>query len=105
MLWHHRSEPVLYPKHLPDEIRIQVLGDSAGGEPVATARREPEAATAAVEPWKEYRRQALNAAEERYLRELLQTTGANVAKASRASGLSPSRLYDLLRKYNLPTRA
>ena len=106
VLLQHRSEPVLYPKHLPDEIRIQVLSANAGGEPAAPPRREPEAAAATtVPPWKEYRRQALDAAEERYLRKLLQGTGGSVAKASRASGLSPSRLYDLLRKYNLPTRA
>ncbi|MGE4538247.1 MAG: sigma-54-dependent transcriptional regulator [Desulfovibrio sp.] len=104
VLLQHRTEPVLYPKHLPDEIRIQVLNARGPAEPVGPPHPE-ESHTAAVPPWKEYRRQALDAAEQSYLQDLLTAAGGNVARASRISGLSPSRLYDLFRKYNLPTRA
>lgn len=106
VLLQHRSEPVLYPKHLPDEIRIQVLNAGSACEPAGSARgEEARPAASSVPPWKEYRRQALDTAEERYLRELLQAAAGKVARAARISGLSPSRLYDLFRKYNLPTRA
>ncbi|NMC49744.1 MAG: sigma-54-dependent Fis family transcriptional regulator, partial [Desulfovibrio sp.] len=54
--------------------------------------------------WKKYRRRALEEAEHRYLRDLMGEAGGNVSRASAVSGLSPSRLYDLLRKYGLPTR-
>ncbi|UJX42460.1 sigma-54 dependent transcriptional regulator [Desulfovibrio sp. JY] len=103
VLLQHRTEPVLYPKHLPDEIRIQVLNARGPAEPTGPPHPE-EPHLAAVPPWKEYRRQALDAAEQSYLQELLTAAGGNVARASRLSGLSPSRLYDLFRKYNLPTR-
>ena len=101
----HRGEPMLYPKHLPDEIRIQVLSAGAACEPTPAAREAAAAAGHAVPPWKEYRRHALDAAEEAYLRDLLAACGGNVVRGAKLSGLSPSRLYDLFRKYNLPTRA
>ena len=55
-------------------------------------------------PWKDYRRQALEDVERRYLRDLLEASRGNVVRAAQASGLSPSRLYDLFRKYGLSTR-
>jgi two-component system NtrC family response regulator len=100
----YRGEPVLYPKHLPDEIRIQVLSAASAGDQVP-ASREAAATAQSVPPWKTYRRRALDAAEEAYLRELLAACGGTVPRAAKLSGLSPSRLYDLFRKYNLPTRA
>jgi two-component system, NtrC family, response regulator len=102
LLLQHRNEPVLYPMHLPDEIRIQVLKASAGGEALTSAGAGPVAADGLV-PWKDYRRRALDDAERSYLRELLRASKGNVSRASRLSGLSPSRLYDLFRKYGLPT--
>jgi two-component system, NtrC family, response regulator len=104
VLLQHRNEPVLYPMHLPDEIRIQVLTANSVGASLAEVRIETAAPVENVPRWKEYRRRALDEAERGYLRELLRTCRGNVARASRASGLSPSRLYDLLRKYGLATR-
>ncbi|WP_428563088.1 MAG: sigma-54-dependent transcriptional regulator [Solidesulfovibrio sp. DCME] len=102
----YRSEPVLYPKHLPDELRIQVLGAGAACEPDAAGRQAaPAVEGRPVPPWKAYRRRALDAAEEAYLRDLLAACGGTVGRAATVSGLSVSRLYDLFRKYNLPTRA
>jgi two-component system NtrC family response regulator len=103
VLLQHRNEPVLYPMHLPDEIRIQVLKANAGGEASHPALTDPGTAEGIV-PWKEYRRRSLDDAERGYLRELLRASRANVTRASHLSGLSPSRLYDLFRKYGLVTR-
>ena len=103
VLLQHRGEPVLYPMHLPDEIRIQVLKASAGVVPASPVRSDIGTAVG-VPRWKEYRRRSLDEAEQGYLRELLREARGNVPRASRLSGLSPSRLYDLLRKYGLPTR-
>ncbi len=150
MLLSHRDQPVLYPRHLPDEIRIQALKSTAslreqeradrpeqgeafpsdaldGGAPgggsyleeppvqglpadaPGDARQEAGSPYLAERgapppPWKTYRRRCLEEGEERYLRELMRHCLGNVGRASRVSGLSPSRLYDLLRKYRLPTR-
>jgi len=141
MLLSHRDQPVLYPMHLPDEIRIQVLRKSVtlrDPEPMERPAPEALAPTAGSErqtlvrpmeplrgeyaelpgaaseylgelgppppPWKTYRKSSLEEAEERYLRDLMRYCLGNVGRASKVSGLSPSRLYDLLRKYDLPTR-
>ncbi|MEF3698324.1 sigma-54-dependent transcriptional regulator [Desulfolutivibrio sp.] len=147
VLLQHRDQPVLYPMHLPDDIRIRAI--RAGGRPGAATPPEPEAGragrnfpaeargggmsgeglhdrqsdarggslawqsrgtgaesgqSAPISAWKKYRRMALEEAEHRYLRELVAAAGGNVTRASALSGLSPSRLYDLLRKYGLATR-
>jgi len=102
VLLQHRGEPVLYPKHLPDEIRLQMLRVTGLCEPGEALR--PDAARPAVMPWKDYRRQALEDVERRYLRDLIEASRGNVVRAAQASGLSPSRLYDLFRKYGLSTR-
>jgi two-component system NtrC family response regulator len=138
VLLQHRDQPVLYPMHLPDDIRIRAIraGSPARGGPArprgglqgdalenpreadASAPRQEWASPVRSGPgvamidgpggriaeWKRYRRRALEDAEHRYLRELMEETGGNVSRASAVSGLSPSRLYDLLRKYGLPTR-
>jgi len=104
VLLQHRGEPVLYPMHLPDEIRIQVLKAESGAGPEALPLRNIARPANGLPRWKAYRRRALDAAEQSYLRDLLTACRGNVATASRLSGLSPSRLYDLFRKYHLPTR-
>ncbi len=102
VLLQHRREPVLYPMHLPDEIRIQVLKVNSG---LADAREDDGTVPAGgLVPWKEFRRRALDDAEHGYLRNLLRAARGNVGRAARLSGLSPSRLYDLFRKYGLQTR-
>ena len=95
--------PVPDDMHLPDEIRLQLLKATAGVE--AGPAPHPETGPGETVPrWREYRRRALDEAERSYLRELLRTSRGNVVRASKISGLSPSRLYDLFRKYGLPTR-
>ena len=90
---------------LPDEIRLQMLRATGLCEPGEALRPEAaEPARPAVMPWKDYRRQALEDVERRYLRDLLEASRGNVVRAAQASGLSPSRLYDLFRKYGLSTR-
>ncbi|QLA14506.1 hypothetical protein GD606_13050 [Desulfolutivibrio sulfodismutans DSM 3696] len=79
----------------------------APGDSLAWQSREGGDAgglSAPISAWKKYRRMALDEAEHRYLRELMAASGGNVTRASALSGLSPSRLYDLLRKYGLATR-
>ena len=105
LLLQYRNEPVLYPKHLPDEIRLQVLrangiGESAEPGPCDTV----EPVDSGIAPWKAFRRLAMEEVERGYLGELLRISRGNVGRASKISGLSPSRLYDLFRKYGLVTR-
>jgi two-component system NtrC family response regulator len=84
--------PTLFPWHLPPSLRIHAAKSSlAGGA-------EPRAAAGKVLPtW----RQAKHDLEASYLRELMALAEGNVKEASRLSGLSVPRLYELLRKHRL----
>jgi two-component system NtrC family response regulator len=94
-----KDEPLLFPKHLPTYIRIQVARNSF-------LKSSPAPAAAAIrsrgpdEPpqWKEIRKAAVSAAEQQYLKDLISFAGEDVNKACRISGLSRSRFYTLLRK-------
>jgi two-component system NtrC family response regulator len=94
-----KKEPMLFPKHLPTYIRIQVARNSFRKKP------SPPAASAAhplvskeLPSWKEIRKAAVSEAGQKYLRDVLSFTGGDINKACRISGLSRSRFYALLRK-------
>lgn len=104
------SDPVLYPIHLPPEIRLsrirtQVCRKSVQETwvPETTAQPAPPSfkAPEALVPFKEYRRQLTAEIEHHYLRRLLKVTGGDMIRACTISGLSRSRLYDLLKIHNM----
>ena len=95
-----KDEPMLFPKHLPTYIRIQVARDSFPKRP--TGRGEPEIFSSgpkAPPKLKEVRKAAVSEAERRYLKDLLSFVNGDSDKACRISGLSRSRFYTLLRKH------
>ncbi len=101
-----KDEPMMFPKHLPTYIRIQVArnsftkGPAAPAIPAATAAPETRVLGPDKPPqWKEIRKTAVSAAEQVYLKDLIASVGGNIDKACRISGLSRSRFYTLLRKY------
>ncbi len=92
-----KDEPMLYPKHLPTYIRIQVVRNSfqqgAGWPEIrSSVPKEPP-------KLKEIRKAAVSVAEEQYLKELISFVDGDINEACRISGLSRSRFYTLLRKY------
>ncbi len=92
-----KDEPMLYPKHLPTYIRIQVVRNSFQQR----AGRPEMRSSVAKEPpkLKEIRKAAVSRAEQQYLKDLMSFVDGDINKACRISGLSRSRLYTLLRKY------
>jgi two-component system NtrC family response regulator len=100
--------PTLFPRHLPEHLRV-ALARATAGEKDAAALTERQgtasafgAAPAGPAPGglptlQEFRR----AGDRQYLRELMALSRGEVAEACRLSGLSRSRLYDLLRQYGL----
>ena len=95
-----KDEPMLFPKHLPTYIRIQVARGSFPRKPAAPGQREPSPGVPRVPPkFKEIRKVAVSEAEQRYLKELISFAGGDNNKACRISGLSRSRFYTLLRKH------
>jgi two-component system NtrC family response regulator len=97
-----RQERVLFPKHLPVHIRVQVVRSSVG-EKGTTDNSEVTPFVPAFPTIKELREKALAQAEQKYLKDLISLTRGNIKEACRVSGLSRSRLYLLLKRHNIST--
>jgi two-component system, NtrC family, response regulator len=88
------NEPTLHAKHLPVHLRIQV---------VCSRMREPKVMCLpkntdnGLPDFKSYREQT----ERQYLVDLLRVAYRNIPKACGISGISRSRLYEMLSKYDL----
>lgn len=99
-----RHEPILFPKHLPTYIRVQLARSS-----VAPEQESQQAVKGARAPDQSFprladvRETAIAHAERRYLKELIAQSKGDVQKACRIAGLSRSRLYALLKKYQIST--
>jgi len=98
-----RDEPVLFPKHLPTYIRVQLARASvsedeidkgpAGGAGASTSAMLPKLVEA--------REAAIAHAERNYLKTLLASTRGDTRRAIGLSGLSRSRFYALLKKHRI----
>lgn len=93
-----RNETMLFPKHLPLQIRIEVTRQTISKEPTAA---HPALSLPSPPPLQEYRDTIYQQAEKQYLDNLLEITGGSIKESCQISGLSTSRLYALLKKYNL----
>jgi two-component system NtrC family response regulator len=95
-----KEEPILFPKHLPEHIRVNLARASV-------LRKQPPEPTAGPLPdrggealsLKDFREAGLARLEKEYLASLMQRTNGNISEACRISGLSRSRLYTLLKKH------
>jgi DNA-binding NtrC family response regulator len=94
-----KEEPVLFPNHLPEHIRVHLARSSVIKRKPPEPRRgdAPELAQAPVS-LKDFREEGLVRLEKDYLSSLMKATGGDFGKACRISGLSRSRLYTLLKK-------
>ncbi len=103
-----KDEPVLYPKHLPQHVRIHVARAAVGQKSPAPERPAEPAEFVELEdlPALEKAREAgLARIEREYLFQLNKRTNGNMKAACRISGLSRSRLYALYNKHHiLPER-
>ncbi len=97
-----RQEPVLIPKHLPINTRAQVAR-SIVKKKKPEAPSDPNKTGFSLPTWQDFREEALPRLERRYLENLISTSGNSVKKACAISGLSRSRLYELIKKHNLST--
>ena len=106
------KNPVMYPIHLPAEIRLHYIRN------VTTKRHEQQAPPPSCDPlmgqdrfqsvlppFKEYRRILCNDAEKYYLQRLMTDTEGEISSACKVSGLSRSRLYGLLKLHSLTSSA
>jgi two-component system NtrC family response regulator len=97
-----RDEPILFPKHLPTDIhakatRALVAEDNGEGEKPIRQSSPP----GALPRLQVFRLAAVTRAEVSYLKKLVEQTGGDIREACRISGLSRSRLYELLKKHGI----
>lgn len=97
------QDPMLFPVHVPTRIRAAVARDlvhttRTGAIEAAALPGELDSPAADSFPTL---KDARSVAEQRYLRRLMSHTRWDVHSACKLSGLSRSRLYDLLKAHNI----
>jgi len=97
-------EPILFRKHLPDHIRIEMVRSvlypsSNDSGPVVDSTPEPTSDRPLS--YKAYRESVLDNADKKYLENLIKYTKNNIEEACEISKLGRTRLYALLKKSNL----
>jgi two-component system, NtrC family, response regulator len=97
-----RDEPTLFPRHFPTNIRIWLAKSSVLGNKIAITPQENKVQEVKPLPTlKSYREKAVMDIEREYLEKLMSLGGNDIKEACHISGLSQSRLYFLLKKYDL----
>jgi len=97
------DEPMLFPNHLPEYIRIRLARESV----LQKRPPQPPAAEASQNDMtgpmslKDFRDAEMARTERDYLASLMRKTPGKFVEACRISGLSRSRLYTLLKKYDI----
>ena len=95
-------EPTLFPRHLPSHVRVQVARSSFAEQTRVQKTEEENGELFKDLPiWQDFRKSLIEEGEKKYLQDLLSRTDGNIKKSSKLSGLSPPRLYELLRKYEI----
>ncbi|MDH4320648.1 MAG: sigma-54 dependent transcriptional regulator [Desulfobulbaceae bacterium] len=101
------KEPIVFAKHLPVNLRLQIKKASMPGqslEPPPVHPSSPPPIVSASAPWPSYRQfreKALDAAEKQYLEQLLKHTNGSLKEACTLAELGRTRLYTLLKKHGL----
>lgn len=99
---------VLEAVHLPVNIRLSVTKQKMRQDRVKrehSGRRHLKGELSSMPTMKEYRERIIEDYQKQYLETLLQLTGGNIKKFCETAGLSRSRLYELLKKYNLSQKS
>jgi two-component system NtrC family response regulator len=95
------SHPLLLAEHLPERLGGRLAREAE----VAVSARLSRDDVAAIEKnfpsFREYRENLLAGAERSYLEDVIRMSGGRHSRAEEISGLSRSRLYELLGKYEL----
>ena len=104
------TSPLLYPLHLPDEVRLHYLqASNPKKEEVAVPHHStgPAQASSLLSQFetfptlKAYREKLLDQGEAAYVGQLLAICDNNILEACKMSGLGKSRLYALIKKHSI----
>jgi two-component system, NtrC family, response regulator len=99
-----RHEPTLFPKHLPDQVRISVMRSSIAG-PIPKEKISSQSGNKifnnAFPKMKEFRDNFIAEIEKNYLLELLEVTNGNIKEACSISGLGRARFYGIMKNHGI----
>ena len=97
-----RYEPILFPIHLPTDIRIKITRKSTSQAALAQRNaQESNTPPETLPKLQEFREAAINKSEKEYLENLMSITEGNIKKSCQISGIQRARLYELFKKYNI----
>lgn len=98
-----KQETILFARHLPQHIRVQVARSVFTSRHLIDSRESsrPADEQRSLPPLQDFRSGVFSMAEKHYLASLVQHAGQNVSQACQLSGLSRSRLYSLLKKHQI----
>jgi two-component system NtrC family response regulator len=105
-----QTDYMLYPKHLPVDIRARVARHSINqnlvsgksvNDSLSVINSMLPDGSIEILPFQDYRARCVDEAEKRYLQNLISVSANNAKKAMHLSSLSRSRLYELLKKHDL----
>lgn len=97
-----QDSPTLFPRHLPEHIRIHLVRNSVGRNGSRTDGSGNQLpATESLPTLAAFRKAGLRDLEKDYLIRLARDSSGDVARACQVSGLSRSRLYALMKKYKI----
>ncbi len=89
--------PTLFSIHLPEAFRIRMARAGVQVRKPEEAEKENEVSLKKTPLWRDYKAEV----EKKYILRLLQESGGNKKDACRVSGLSRSRLYQLMNRYDI----
>ncbi len=94
-----QHEPTLFVKHLPQTIRIDLAKSSLAlkGRSNGSQKEARDQGFESILPFRQYR----DAMERQYLEKLIASSAGNIKQACSISGLSRSRLYELLKSHQI----
>ena len=97
-----RFEQTLYPYHLPMNIRVHLARASVGKKQSQELNQDENISQGRqLKALQEVRAAAIEKVEKQYLENLMVFTNGDMSESMSISGLSQSRLYHLLKKYNI----
>jgi two-component system, NtrC family, response regulator len=100
-----KFESTLFSKHLPTHIRVAIARQSVNSKSTNyLSQKGISDDTVALPTFKSYRLDAIAIAEKTYFKQLLFESKGQVEGALKISGISRSRFFELLKKYNLSTK-
>jgi two-component system NtrC family response regulator len=96
------NDATVFPKDLPSHIRVHMARSAIGGKAIARKDHPVPAGPGHLPKLQELRDNAIARVEKQYLRDLMAVAGDDIKQACSVSGLSRSRLYELIKKYQTP---